>query len=33
MFIGLCSNETEEEDLSVYDPNFYDPGWGFNLPD
>ena len=35
MFIGLCSNMTEEEadPISVYDPDFIDPGWGYNQPD
>ena len=26
----MCSNQTEEVDpISVYDPEFVDPGWGF----
>jgi len=30
MFVGLCSNQTEEvDDISVYDENFVDTGWGF----
>ena len=30
MFVGMCSNQTEEVDpISIYDPNYVDPGWGF----
>ena len=30
MFIGLCSNQTEEVDpIEIYDPEAIDPGWGF----
>ena len=34
MFIGLCSNQTDEVDpISIYDPVAYDPGWGYLRPD